>query len=181
MSYIIVVMKKYTIIFVLFYAVGLFAHPHVWIDADVSFSCDKSGKCSADSVWTFDVMFSRLILNDFDIDGDKVFIGVEHKKLKAGMFDNLRHFNYFQNIMCEDDLVYPDGISGFKGSVKGSKVIYKFRTYYDISDCPDGYEFFMYDSTNYTDITLKKIKGSGHKTFDDGFGKIFVKFSRKNK
>jgi ABC-type uncharacterized transport system substrate-binding protein len=171
-------MKNIIFIAMLFSALSAFAHPHVWIDADIEFKCTDKGKCYSESVWKFDNMFSAVILNDFDIDGDKVFIGIEHKKLKKGMFDNLANFGYFQNIQCDRDNIYIDKVENFKASVDGDRVVYKFKAYYDAGACVEGYEFFMHDSTAYTDITIKNAKGKKHKLLDDGYGKNYIEFKK---
>ena len=139
----------------IFCAVTVFAHPHVWIDSVLQF---KNNRITAE--WTFDEMFSQVILSDFDIDRDKQLAGMEITELKKGMFDNLVNFDYFMKVYCGNDLMEIEKVEGFNAFVKGSKVIYSFTVKLSGKGCGKTLELYNYDDTLYSDIDVKSVNGS---------------------
>ncbi len=76
-------------------SVFAFAHPHVWLESDISITKD-----TIDIKWTFDEMFSSIVFSDFDINEDKKILGDEVKEVENNMFQNLSNFSYFTTVIC---------------------------------------------------------------------------------
>lgn len=145
------------------------AHPHVWIDSALTFS-----KGRIDIVWVFDEMFSNVILSDFDVDGDRQIVGMEMKKVKQGMFDNLVNFDYFMRMYCGNDLLDIDQVRDFRADVENGKVIYSFTLMLRQKQCSKGLEIYNYDDTLYTDIDVKSVKGMGAVLKEDTGGRKYA-------
>ncbi len=66
------------------------AHPHVFVDATVSFQFDESGKLTTIRLdWIYDDLFSLMLTEDLgvDADGDLVLTADDQAKLDAGVLD----------------------------------------------------------------------------------------------
>lgn len=138
----------------IFAAVIVSAHPHVWIDSVLRFEGDR-----IHAVWTFDDMFSNVILSDFDIDNDKRLVGMEMDRVKEGMFDNLQNFAYFMRVYCGDVPLDVVGAENFNAEVKDGRVIYNFTVMLG-GKCDDVVELYNFDSTRYSAIDVISVNGS---------------------
>lgn len=162
-------MIRYLTLIIFLTASIVWAHPHVWVESRLVFNSSVIRV-----QWQFDEMFSNVIYSDYDIDGDRQFIGMEVKKLKSEMFDNLSNFDYFFTVYCGDDMVFPEPAENFKPSSDGVKVTYTFDLPLDISACGKTVQVYNFDQTYYTDITVKSVKGDKAALKDDLGGRQFV-------
>jgi ABC-type uncharacterized transport system substrate-binding protein len=71
------------------------AHPHVFISNRMSVEAGRGVLKGIHFEWTFDEMFTRMILADYHASSDGTFSGETIKALKAGAFDNLKNYHYF--------------------------------------------------------------------------------------
>lgn len=107
-------------------ALGLQAHPHVFITSRVAvdFEGDTLARVSVD--WTFDELFSQMIFADFDKDKRGAFTEAEAAALKKGAFDNLRNYHYFLALFVGGKAVALPPIKEFKPSVRDGRLAYSF-------------------------------------------------------
>jgi ABC-type uncharacterized transport system substrate-binding protein len=140
---------------ILLFSLAAFAHPHVWLDSRMYI-----GGGVIKMNWTFDKMFSNVILSDFDIDKDKQLVGREASQVKENMFDNLQYFDYFVIAYCGTKPVPVDGAKNFAVSVKDGRVSYAFDVVLG-RDCKGELKVYSYDTSNYTDISIMEAKGAG--------------------
>jgi len=71
------------------------AHPHVFVDHTVLVRFGASGPEAVDFSWTFDDMFSTLIIQSFDADKDRTFSAKEVQVIEQKHFGNLKEYQYF--------------------------------------------------------------------------------------
>jgi len=163
--------KQLLILLLTFTTITAFAHPHVWVDSVLKL---QNGRIQAE--WTFDEMFSNVILSDFDIDRDKKLVGMEVKNVKEGMFDNLKNFSYFMRVYCGNTLLDIEGAEDFSVEVKNSRVIYRFYVKLNNGNCKKEMELYNYDDTLYTAINLISVNGSSElKEAADGIRYAVIK------
>ena len=64
------------------------AHPHVWVDAKATLIFQK-GKITAIRMhWTFDPLFTTLVMSEHDKDKNKTFSPAEVDDLEKNAFEN---------------------------------------------------------------------------------------------
>jgi len=162
-------MLRYLTLILILSVNTVWAHPHVWIESRLSFD-----KAVMHVQWQFDEMFSNVMYSDYDIDGDKQFIGMEAKKLKNEMFDNLSNFGYFFIAYCGNAMLDIGNVSHFKALSDGVKVTYLFDLPIKTAGCKEPLQVYNFDETYYTDITVKSVKGSKASLKDDMGGRQYV-------
>ncbi|ADD69032.1 ABC-type uncharacterized transport system periplasmic component-like protein [Denitrovibrio acetiphilus DSM 12809] len=162
-------MKQLIILLLLLCSGLVWAHPHVWIESRLNVHGS-----TVDIVWEFDEMFSNILFSDFDIDRDRQFTGMEVKKLKADMFDNLVNFDYFMRGYCGNDMLEIGSAENFSISSTKKKVTYKFSLNIPIKNCKGVVQLYNYDETYYSDISVVQVSGNGTVLQDDVGGRKFV-------
>ena len=76
-------------------ALDLHAHPHVFISSLVAVDFEGPSLSRISVEWTFDELFSQMIVADYDRGKKGSFTEAEAAALKKGAFDNLRNYHYF--------------------------------------------------------------------------------------
>jgi ABC-type uncharacterized transport system substrate-binding protein len=71
------------------------AHPHVFISNRMSIEAGKGVLKGILFEWTFDEMFTSMILADYHPGSDGAFSPETTKALEEGAFDNLKNYHYF--------------------------------------------------------------------------------------
>ncbi len=154
------IIKLITIIFTIILLIQPYisAHPHIFIDADITVVLDKKGLAGIKVQWLFDVMFSEMMLHDFDKNGDRQFNKTEQKIVKEEIFNNLKEYQYFTFIIIDGKKFEVKFVKNFSTIIKNKKMMFEFfipchvkiiKTYKKII-------FAMYDKSYYTDIALIK-------------------------
>jgi len=128
------------------------AHPHVFIDckAAVIFEGDKVTGFHLE--WTFDEMFSQMIIADYDRAGKGSFSPAEAEELRKGAFDNLRNYHYFLAVYVDGAPERTLSIRDFRPSIRKGRLVYDFTLPLAISVPPAGRELriTVYDDSYYT-------------------------------
>lgn len=92
-------MKKILLTIAFYASISLYAHPHFFIDSNISF---EDGKIKNE--WLFDRLNSRVLLFDFDRNSNKKFDEDEKKEFIKTHFKSLEANNY--NIFLASDEEY---------------------------------------------------------------------------
>lgn len=145
------------------------AHPHVFINNVTSVVFEGGKVVALRMEWSFDEVFSMLILEDFDKDRDKRFSKAELTTLEEGAFSNLRFLSYFTHLRLGAAEPKPvEHVRGFDATVKAGIVHYSFtvplETPVDPRQTP--FAFSVYDDSFYVAVELDKhdpvrIAGTG--------------------
>ncbi len=107
------------------------AHPHVWIEARAELDF-TDGRVAAIAVeWTFDPMFSQVLIQDFDVDIDGVLNEHEQAALQREAFADVRDFGYFTHLRVGGRPVPFDRATEFGARIDGERtdgrLVYRFR------------------------------------------------------
>lgn len=120
-------MHKILLIIVIFvFSYSAKAHPHVFINSEVGIKFDSQGIVGFNIQWTYDMMFTELMLNEFDSNGDKKFDSKEIKKLYSKAFSNLKKHNYLTHIFIANTELNIKKITLFNAEIKNGQMIYSF-------------------------------------------------------
>ena len=143
-------MKKILITIVFFIGIGLNAHPHFFIDSNISF---EKGKIK--NQWLFDRLNSRVLLFDFDKNSNKKFDEEEKQEFIETHFKTLEQNNY--NIFLVDEKEYEIKPSNIDVKFQERRVSLTFDIDVDLSN-----EFTMctMDEKIYMAFKLNEVSSS---------------------
>jgi ABC-type uncharacterized transport system substrate-binding protein len=112
---------------VLLSASPLRAHPHVWIECEITPLFDAEGLTGFKQRWVLDEMFSASVLPMIDLDSDGVISPQENEIARSEAFDNLKHYNYFTDIRIDGQPFRVEWATDFVCSIDESKrLVYTF-------------------------------------------------------
>jgi ABC-type uncharacterized transport system substrate-binding protein len=134
------------------------AHPHVWIDARAKLIFHK-GKITAIRMhWTFDPLFSALVMHEHDKDKNKKFSKAEAADVEKNAFSNLKNYSYFTHLRLDGKPAKVSRVNGFKPSFAGGKLVYEFTVLLDRPVDPQKtrFSFGVYDETYYIEVDFEK-------------------------
>ncbi len=133
------------------------AHPHVFINNKMTVLFDGGKLKGMTFRWSFDDMFSEMILTDFkpNVDGD--FSAKQTAAIKSGAFDNLENYHYFLAFFIGKKPLKKIRIEQFTPSVvEGSKLVYSFFVPLDLPVTADEQtvRVTVYDDTYFVAFDL---------------------------
>ncbi|MCW5729221.1 MAG: DUF1007 family protein [Alphaproteobacteria bacterium] len=137
------------------------AHPHVWIDADLSFVV-RDGKVRAlDIVWRFDEFFSAQMLLDFDRNRDGRLDAAELQALSRQTQASLGEYSFFTHIRHGERRQAVREVNGFRVEVEKGSVVYRFTVPLEEPADPRRSPLVvgLYDETYFVDIALDGKRG----------------------
>lgn len=103
------------------------AHPHAWIDCEITARFDARGLAGFQQNWIFDEMFSATFIDEFDQDKNRVIDSAENARLKAEAFDNLKNFGYFNDIRIDGTTFPVQFVTEFQARIDGAgRLVYEF-------------------------------------------------------
>jgi ABC-type uncharacterized transport system substrate-binding protein len=137
------------------------AHPHVWIDADVTLQFKDRKIDAMQMTWVFDEIFSESAIGDFDARHTGHLDADELKKLVAQSSKSLRNFSYFTYLDLGGKRQRVTAVDSFTAEVKGKRLIYHFSVPVTppVDPHAEAFGFLLYDETYYVDIGIT----DGHK------------------
>ena len=103
-----------------------YTHPHVFIAQFTRVVFDEKGLAGIKVKWVFDQMFSTLILEDFDPDGNRVLDPEEVKTIKEKAFSYIAPHNYYIHIKIDGRPFAVKFIKDFNASVIQDRLMYEF-------------------------------------------------------
>ncbi|MGA2640255.1 MAG: DUF1007 family protein [Spirochaetia bacterium] len=104
-----------------------YAHPHVFVNNKMVVSFDAGMLQGISFTWTFDDMFSNMILEDYDPRHTGQFDAAQIKAVKEGAFDNLENYHYFIALAIGNKQISHFKIERFTPSVvEKGKLVYAF-------------------------------------------------------
>ncbi len=135
------------------------AHPHVFIDGvtDVVF---ENGKITGiRQHWTFDDVFSLLLIEDFDANKNRKFDKPEIEALRKGAFAAVREFGYFTHIRLDGKKIAVDRVSNFTASIAKGRISYSFFVPFakPVDPKTTMVDLGTYDDTFYVSVTYDAI------------------------
>lgn len=98
-----------------------FAHPHVFVEANVEIARDDSGEVTGiRHVWRFDELFSSTVLLDYDVNGDGDLDISELEEVSKTVTSSLGEYDYYTEVRLDkrskdfklDDKIMVDYVDG---------------------------------------------------------------------
>jgi ABC-type uncharacterized transport system substrate-binding protein len=130
------------------------AHPHIWVEHAVTVLVGPRGIEGVRLAYTFDDMFSTLVLQTFDADGDGTFSPQEIRAIEEKHFRNIQEFDYFV-VLVADGRKLPVTARDFHAQVPRDQVTYLFTVPIKGLDPVAGtLEIAVDDPTFYTSFQL---------------------------
>lgn len=131
------------------------AHPHVWIDYELTVIFAKGHVTALRQQWTFDEDFTAAVLRDIaGAKPGKPLGKAEIAKIEKDAFSNLEHYDYFTHVFVGSGKVGVGKATGFTARVAGPKLVYEFElplaTPVDAKATPAG--IGIWDDTYYVDV-----------------------------
>lgn len=149
-------MKK--LIVLLFFACGLSAHPHVFVDAKLQIFTDAAGVEKIAVTWVMDDMTSQLFLMDFDTNRNGKLEPKEAAALARESFDHLIDYRYFLRFYVDGrELPLKVKAQNFVPSIENHRLVYRFELPRKIPLAPgQKMRIKVADEEGYMAMTLKK-------------------------
>jgi ABC-type uncharacterized transport system substrate-binding protein len=102
------------------------AHPHVWIDAVVTFVFEDRQLVGLRHRWKFDEFFGSFVIEEHDVDSNGAFDATEVSAIRESAFSSLREYDYFTHLRVNGDKLPLDDVSGFTARVEDDVLVYEF-------------------------------------------------------
>ncbi len=133
------------------------AHPHVFIDARVTFRFDESELLGCEVEWQFDEMFTSMIVLDFDVPRDGDFSKEDIRTIEEGAFRNLRNYDYYTYFFVDGEKHPATEAREFTSFMRGGRIVYRFFVPFrhPIDAEEQRVRVRIYDETFFTDIAFQ--------------------------
>jgi len=102
------------------------SHPHIFIDQKIKIVFDDQGLAGFTIHWTFDDMFTSMIVGDYDKNQNGVLEKVEVALIKKEAFSYVSNYNYFTFVKIEGKPFDLKFIQNFSAELHDKKLVYKF-------------------------------------------------------
>jgi len=134
------------------------AHPHVWADVKAEVTVEGGYVEGVWTVWTFDEVFSQLILADFPADPSGRLDAKTIDAIKKGYFDNLKIYQYFTHLGLGTKVLAVPSPQKFQAGVTAdSRITYRFFIPLGLRlDAKTTLAVSFYDESFFTDMTFEK-------------------------
>ena len=131
-----------------------FAHPHVYMDARLSFRFAGERLEGFEVEWIFDRMFTAQIAMDYDTPRRGRFSEELVDRIRSGAFDNLQHYDYFTYVVTNGRIHPVAEVEGFTAFMRDGRLAYRFFVPFPgtAGDALRGIRVRMYDRTFFADI-----------------------------
>jgi ABC-type uncharacterized transport system substrate-binding protein len=134
----------------------VYGHPHVFVDYSLTFAFDQKGLAGIDVEWSFDEMFTQMLVTENDLNRDQHFDAREIAAIKSGAFDNLANYAWFTRILVNGRPFQITAVTSFKAVLKNGQAHYSFFIPCQVpaGGAPQQVSLTLYDPTNYSDLSL---------------------------
>ena len=148
--------------FIYIQPIVVYAHPHVFIECELTVIFDDNGLLGFHNQWTFDKMFSENILYETIPEyqpGQLTLSPTDIDNIQKGAFNYLSHSNYFTHIIDHANKVEAIQAQDFVAKLSANQLIYEFFIPYSIpsDDHSQTVTVSIFDSSYYSSITISSI------------------------
>lgn len=143
---------------ILFGAVSVHAHPHVFIDSRVTFQFNEREMEGFWVEWHFDPLFTSMIVMDFGAPREGPFSSEVIRTIREGAFTNLRHYDYFTYVIVDDRVHPTEDVRRFSAFMRDRRIVYRFFVPFrhPLDEQTRTVRVRMYDETFFTDIAFSR-------------------------
>ena len=136
------------------------AHPHVWVDTVVGLVFEREQVAAVELTWTFDGLFTGIILADFDTDQNNVLDEAELSQAATNMSIVLAESNFFTHIWLDDDDRLPiTSVQDFTVSLRetDNRAVMRFVVPLETPVDPEELTVAAYDVSNYVSFNYEEV------------------------
>ena len=130
------------------------AHPHVFVDHTIAVIVGADGLDGLQFAWTFDEMFSSMLMLTFDADKDKSISAAEAKNIEQKHFGHLKDFGYFVHLRVNDKPVAVTAHRDFQAKLVNGQMVYSFSV--PVTAAEGTIEVAVDDPTYYSAFALNQ-------------------------
>jgi ABC-type uncharacterized transport system substrate-binding protein len=131
------------------------AHPHVWIDATLSYVVADGRVTALDVTWLFDDFYSAMVQEDFDGDGDGVLSQQELDRLVGLSAVNLSQYSFFTHVKIGSRRLNIRAVKEFYAETTDEGLtLYRFRVLLPAPAEPKDIAVGLFDDSYYVDVWL---------------------------
>lgn len=165
------------LVLVSFWVMPAWAHPHVWADVRAEVLVSAGYVEGVWTVWTFDEVFSQLILADHDANFDGKIDGQESLTIKKGYFDNLKTYRFYTHLGLGTKKLDVPVPQRFQAGLTGDgRVTYRFFLPLGLRlDAKTTLAVSFYDESFFTDMVFQKNNPLDLKVTDGGKGSVTLR------
>ena len=134
------------------------AHPHVFIDARVTFQFNDNSLQGFWAEWAFDELFTSMIVLDFGAPRQGSFSDSLIQEIHDGAFSNLQFYDYFTYVIADGKSHATDSIEQFSAFMRNHRIVYRFFVPFrhPLDNRERTLRVRMYDHTFFTDIAFER-------------------------
>ena len=135
------------------------AHPHVWINADVTLVFESKAIRTLEITWAFDDLYSTLIREDFDKNGDGTLDESELAEVARNQLEeNLGEFSYFTHLQIDGERLRVTEVEAFRAHFKDELLSFTFRVPLaePVDPTKTDFAFGLYDEEYYIEFGLRR-------------------------
>jgi ABC-type uncharacterized transport system substrate-binding protein len=114
------------ILSLLFSYIGLFAHPHTFIEVYPTIEVKNNITTKIHFKWVMDEMTSSMLMIEFDQNGDGTIDKKENSFIYNNYFLTLKDYNFYTDIKIDDKIQTFPNPKNFKTTIENNKVCYSF-------------------------------------------------------
>lgn len=155
-------MKKILILTIaLIWTENIQAHPHVWINAFVSFIYQETSIYSIRLHWQFDPFFSQVLSSDFDPNNDGIFDSEETKIMEKQILTSLKDYGFFTHSLIKpQELDLFEKAQNFSATINDRELEFTFElTLNEPVNLKTGaFGLSFYDPSNYIELIIDDRK-----------------------
>ncbi|MBI9068273.1 MAG: DUF1007 family protein [Salinivirgaceae bacterium] len=119
---------SFLFLFVVLIHIDIKAHPHVFIETNITICFNHDNIDKLLICFDFDQMFSADIKQTFDKNNNAIFEPDEIEEIRKNAFSNLVNYNYFIHVIDGGSKLKIDSISDFKASINTKGKLQYFFT-----------------------------------------------------
>ncbi|MCD8554601.1 DUF1007 family protein [Seleniivibrio sp.] len=142
-------------------AAPVFAHPHVFVDVDVSIETGQGRITAIEQSWLFDDMFSAMMIMDYDKNRNGRLDLDEVAAFKKGYFDQFSESSYFTFIRNGKNTVKFTRATDFMPNVINGRLSCGFRLEMSVAVPVSGSDILIYDPAYYNSVKVNSASVSG--------------------
>jgi ABC-type uncharacterized transport system substrate-binding protein len=132
------------------------AHPHVWIDAVLTFVFEDGHLIGVRQHWKFDEFFSSFVIEEHDVNRDGAFDEAEVSAIRGSAFTNLREYEYFTHLRVGSAQLPLREVNAFNARIEDGVLIYEFAIPLPepVDPGKDTFAASVYDVEYYVEVLL---------------------------
>jgi ABC-type uncharacterized transport system substrate-binding protein len=132
------------------------AHPHVWIDAVVTFVFADGRLVGLRHHWKFDEFFGSFVLEEHDANRNGELEEAEISAIQANAFSDLQEYDYFTHVRIDGEEMPLSEVTDFTARIEDGVPLYEFAMPLPQSIDPGGDRFAVgvFDPEYYVEVLL---------------------------